>query len=156
MSLNHMNTLNIVYTVNIFATCSIYTSTHTFSNVFNILTNTGGVFTRATRLDSVHENLYTHTYICSQFHDSRTKTKSPQRRCLTWIGFLSVRRWMISKVCFTIRTAISFLPLFLRSEKKKVKIYVCTLVQTSEINIAGLASPAVHHDGVDESLHDGA
>merc|ERR1719412_3536335 len=30
----------------------------------------------------------------------------------TWRGFSPVRRWMISKLCLTIRTVISFLPLF--------------------------------------------
>ena len=30
----------------------------------------------------------------------------------TWMGFCSVTRWMISKACCTIRTAMSFLPLF--------------------------------------------
>lgn len=29
----------------------------------------------------------------------------------TWMGFWSVRRWMISKECLMMRTAISFLPL---------------------------------------------
>merc|ERR1719322_178129 len=31
----------------------------------------------------------------------------------TWRGFSPVRRWMISKACFTILTVSSFLPLFL-------------------------------------------
>merc|ERR550519_77024 len=30
----------------------------------------------------------------------------------TWRGFSPVKRWMISKLCLTIRTVISFLPLF--------------------------------------------
>ena len=31
----------------------------------------------------------------------------------TWRGFSPVSRWMISKLCFTILTVSSFLPLFL-------------------------------------------
>lgn len=39
----------------------------------------------------------------------RTEIKNSPR---TWIGFCSVTRWMISKACWTIRTAMIFLPLF--------------------------------------------
>ena len=62
------------------------------------------------------------SYISNYFKSASIPSRKPQQQdtnllmiasTMTWIGFWSLRRWMISIACLIILTAMSFFPLFL-------------------------------------------
>lgn len=67
-------------------------------------TNTSRIFTRAGVDDGINKDL-------ERMITLEYETQFQGRGLQTWMGFWSVRRWMISNEWATIRTAMSFLPL---------------------------------------------